>query len=1084
MVESTNSTDLLRLLRAGGVQRSPRLQRKPNADCRPASNALQRIWFLSQIEGEVATYSVPQSFRVMGRISLDRLDEALTTIAARHEAIRTRLIEQGGMVWQEVLPPMRIRTKRIEARSMAEAIELAHAEAAVPFELGSPPMLRSICVGVGPEESLLMFIFHHAAFDAWSLGVFYSELSALYRSDSLDVSPLPDPPFQYGDYADWQREWLASPAAQVQRTYWREQLGGPLPILRLDYARAAPAVRSNTGAVQRFRLQGGLLERINAVAENHNTTVFVVLLTAFLATLHRYSLQDDIIVGVPVACRSFAETEEIIGDILNTLALRSSISGELQFSELINQTSKTFFNGLTHQELPFDEVVNSVELVRETVSNPVYQAMLVMQNTPIDEVFRLEGVELEDVPIHTGTAKVDLTCSIRSTASAVEGELEYSSEVFNEAGAARFVDAFLNLLSDSTHRPSAKLDELIMLSEEERAALATTANALFEVYPDFQPIHVHFESQARRNPDAIAIEASEGTIRYDELNTRANHLALRLMASWATLESLVGICIDRSIDLVVALLATLKTGAAFIPLDPTFPIERTRTICEDARPLLIITQERHMSMLAALPASLICEEGISAGEEIANPDVSLSPENIAYVYYTSGSTGLPKGVVIEHRCAMNRIEWLRRRYPFSAGDRILHKTPLIFDVAIWEIFGPLIAGATILMADAGAESDVEHIGKLLNTGRTVFAHFVPSMLDAYLNFAPQASYPDLRWVQVSGEAVPTRLLERFGEHFSTEFHNCYGQTETSEVAAWEGTKCEAATGVPIGKQIGVYRLYILDRYLNPVPPGVPGEICVTGEGGLARGYHSRPDLTAQKFVPNPHAVAPGERLYRTGDLARLSEDGVIEYLGRVDNQTKIRGCRVETTEVEAVLASHSSVRACAVVARPDDTGTNQLIAYVVSDQPSASDLRVHTERFLPKYMLPAAYIFIADLPLTPSGKLNRLKLPTPKSSDFEAQVCDEAPQTALEMKLAAMWKQVLGLEKVGRADNFFAIGGNSLKSTQVLVRLKEQFGVQISVRNFFASPTIEGLASLIMQALMDMVTSLSDAEAEQLFEES
>jgi amino acid adenylation domain-containing protein len=622
-----------------------------------------------------------------------------------------------------------------------------------------------------------------------------------------------------------------------------------------------------------------------------------------------------------------------------------------------------------------------------------------------------------------------------------------------------------------------------MLSDEESVELIRAANTNFEVYPDFLPIHAYIESQARRDPGAVAIEAGGETIRYGELNARANRLARRLMDAGAASESLVGICVERSIDLVVALLATLKAGAAFVPLDPGFPVERIRNICEDAGSRLVITQERHRAMLAELSASLIFVESAGSGESTANPDAPVSPDNIAYAYYTSGSTGRPKGVIIDHACAMNRLEWLRRRYPLGAGDRLLHKTPLIFDVAIWEIFGPLMAGATILMADPGAESDVAHIGKLLSAERTVFAHFVPSMLDAYLNYADQASYPDLRWVQLSGEAVPRRLFERFGEHFSSEFHNCYGQTETSEVAAWEGGQLEATTGVPIGKQIGVYRLLVLDECLNPAPPGVPGELCVAGVGGLARGYHSRPDLTAEKFVPNPYAITPGERLYRTGDLARLSEDGLIEHLGRIDHQTKIRGCRVEIAEVEAVLASHPSLRACAVIARPDETGANQLMAYLVSDRPSAAEIGAHAERLLPKYMLPAAYIFVEKLPLTSSGKLDRLRLPAPKASDFEARVCDQAPQTPLEMELAAIWRRILGLDRVGRADNFFIIGGNSLRSIQVLVRAKETFGIEVSVRDFFSSPTIEGLASFIERALVGMVASLSDAEAKARLEE-
>jgi len=463
-----------------------------------------------------------------------------------------------------------------------------------------------------------------------------------------------------------------------------------------------------------------------------------------------------------------------------------------------------------------------------------------------------------------------------------------------------------------------------------------------------------------------------------------------------------------------------------------------------------------------------------------NLDVAVSADSLAYVFYTSGSTGAPKGVMLDHRCAMNRLEWLRRRYTLAVGDRLIYKTPLVFDVAVWEILGPLMAGATILMADDGAQADVMHIAALLTVPRTVFTHFVPSMLDAYLGAAPPTACPDLRWVSLSGEAVATRVLKRFSEHFAAEFHNLYGQTETSEVAGWEGRVPPSATTVPIGRQIGIYRLYILDAALNPVPPGVPGEICVAGVGGLARGYQGQPMLTAEKFVPNPYAVVPGERLYRTGDVGRLAEDGTIAYVGRTDHQVKVRGCRVEPAEVEAVLCLHSSVRSCAVVARHDPDGDIQLVAYVVGDAPSEAELGRHVEKYLPRYMVPSAFIILDALPVTPSGKLDRLRLPAPRAMHFAARSKAEPPQTPLETRLAAIWQDVLGIEGIGRGDPFFSIGGNSLKSIQVISRVIAEFNVNVRVSEFWAAPTVEGLASLVEQALMTYVASLSEDEANEL----
>ena len=534
---------------------------------------------------------------------------------------------------------------------------------------------------------------------------------------------------------------------------------------------------------------------------------------------------------------------------------------------------------------------------------------------------------------------------------------------------------------------------------------------------------------------------------------------------------------ERSIDLVVALLAVLKTGAAFVPLDPTQPFDRMWQIAQDGGLAAIVTGKAPLPLLSQLPLPIVSEP--SGSVHVAKPEVNISLDNAAYVYYTSGSTGAPKGVVLDHRAAMNRLEWLKRRYPLSSGNRVIHKTPLIFDVSIWEIFGTLSAGATILLADAGREADVAHVGSLLSTPGTVFAHFVPSMLDAYLICTPPRKYPHLRWVQVSGEALPTRVVERFSGHFAAELHNLYGQTETSEVAGWEGRMCTGLSGAPIGKQIGIYRLYVLDESLTPVPPDVPGELCVAGLGGLARGYHGLAGLTAEKFVPNPFAVRSGERLYRTGDLVVVDEDGLLRFRGRIDEQTKIRGCRVEIGEIELIVSRHASVRACAVVSRQDESGSNELIAYVVGDRNALDELAAHVEGHLPRYMHPAVYVYLTGaLTVTSSGKLNRRALPAPQPSDREARMTNQPPCGALEKQIAEKWKQVLQLESVGRTANFFTIGGNSLKCNQVLSWISASFDIEVKIRDFFLAPTIEGLARAMKKSAVEMVETLCDDEVQ------
>jgi len=1066
------AASLVESLGAGPHQ--PKLRRE-ESQRRPASNAQQRLWFLDRLQ-QSAAYSVPLAYRITGSFSVERLDRCLTTLVARHEALRTSLVAtEDTELWQEIAPPMDIRSRRLQAGSFAEAMTLATAEASLPFDLTQPPLLRSLCIDIADGDALWFVNFHHSMWDAWSLAVFWRELMMLYAG----ARALPALPFQYADYARWQREWLSSAEADAHRAFWRQELAGDLPLLQLGRRAVPEPLRSTRGAMELCPFDSSHLDCTREAAEQHGTTEFVIALSAFLATLHRVTRQDQIVIGVPVACRSLPDADGIVGFLANTLPLRIEFTPDMRFYDLIEQTAQRLAAALAHQELPFDEIVDALESTREGSRNPIFQAMFVMQTIPLDEAQRLGDADAQEVIVHSGTSKVDVTCSIRTGVRGLEGELEYSTDLLNTGEAQRFIRSFLSLLSAAAQDSETLLESLPMVSSVERGDLIRHANSGFKTYPDFRPVHAHFEAQALKTPDAIAIETSSSIVTYRELNARANRLARRLMSVGVGLEALVGVCMDRSIGMVATLLATLKAGAGFVPLDPNFPVDRIRTIATDARLQLIVTQAEHAQALMEISTPLLVEgTEIASGSDV-NPDVTICAENIAYVYYTSGSTGAPKGVILEHRGAMNRLEWLRRRYPLNVGDRVILKTPLIFDLSIWEIFGPLMAGATILMADARAESDVTHVGALLDAPGTVFAYFVPSMLDAYLSYASHKTYPSLKWLCVTGEAMPARLLEQFNKHFTAEFHSTYGQTETSEVALWTGSQWTESATVPVGRPNGIYRLFVLDASLNPVPPYVPGEICVAGIGGLARGYQNRPGLTAEKFVPNPYAVVPGERLYRTGDLGRLLEDGQIEYVGRIDTQVKIRGCRVETAEIEAVLSRHPSVLMCAVIARTDAGGGSELLAYVVSNQPSAKELAAHAEGVLPQYMLPAAYVFMDDLPLTPSGKLDRFRLPAPSQTDFAARAEHEAPQSELESRLADLWQQVLGLDRVGRSDNFFSVGGNSLKSIQVLVRLKDAYGINVPVRDFFNAPTIGALAVVVEQALLEYVSSLSEEEIDE-----
>lgn len=1074
---------LLERLTSGRPQPGARPRRNPHITRRPASNAQQRLWFLSRLEGPVATYSVPNAFVVRGRLSCDALDRALTRIAERHEAIRTRLFEEGEKLFQEVVPSMPIRTTVLRADTLDDAVRLAHRVVAEPFDLASPPLFRTTCIQVEPELAVLAITFHHAAFDAWSLDLFYKELRALYAGGA-DGDQLAEPLLQYGDYADWQREWLESTSAGAQRRYWQDQLEGRLPALQLDCRHPGQRGDPTSGAVHRFHLDAGVAEGLEALAASWRTTTFAVLLSAFIATLHRISTQEEFVVGVPVACRNTVESESIIGYLSNTIAIRASISGSVPFTRMLAHVSETLFRGLANQELPFDEVVAALGLDREVSGNPCYQAMLVTQMTPLGATLCLPPLAIERVPIHTGTAKLPLTLSV-SRDSGLEVDLEYDTTITSRAQAERLASALTHLITNAIQRPDTRAGELALLSPATADALQAAAIDRCESYHSLELQHVLFERVVERLPEAIAVEAGGVSVGYAELNARANRLAHALLKRGVGRESKVPICVPRGVDLVVAMLAVHKAGAAFVPLDTEFPLSRIEFICNDVQAQVVLSGASQLHRLGGMAPDVLDVAREGAAEPDDNLDLVVVLADAAYVYYTSGSTGRPKGVVIEHRCAMTRLAWLRQRYPLEVGEKVLHKTPLIFDVAIWEIGLPLMAGATIAMAEPGAEADVEHIGHILRTENLVLAHFVPTLLDAFLRYSRPASYPSLKWLVASGEAVSKATLERFSDHFAIDLHNQYGQTETSEVTAWEGRIAERETTVPIGRAIGAYRVHILDRSLRPVPPGIPGELCVAAElGGLARGYHGSPGLTAERFVPNPYPRVAGERLYRTGDLARLTDDGSIEYLGRLDQQTKIRGCRVDPIEVEVILGQLASVEACCVISLPDDDGVNTLIAYVVGDDSSTESLRDHCRAHLPFFMRPADYMFIERLPLTSSGKVDRTRLPAPERvKRAQPAPTSHAPLDPVEEELTAIWERVLQRQHIGRSDDFFDLGGNSLRSIQVLVAIRQRYGVTVSVRDFFADPTVQRLAVLIRQQLEALVDSMSLEEVEQRLNE-
>jgi amino acid adenylation domain-containing protein len=1033
---------------------------------RPASRGQAALWYLDRLHRGGPTYAVPLGYWISGPLDVERWDAALTALLARHEALRTTLAERDGRVWARLRPPEPVRTSVTTVNDRAAATRRAGADAARPFDLSAGPLLRSSCYRVDDEHALWLLDVHHSAFDAWSLGVFWRELAALYQGRRL-----PEPSVRYADYVAWQERWLASAEAAEQRRYWAGRLDGDTPVVEPGRPTGA---HGQAGFSIPLGFGGSVPAEVERVARACGSTPFGVLLAVFLGTLHRMTGgTDDVVVGVPMAGRARAGTEELIGYLVNTVPLRMRFTPGMRFRELVERTDAALAEALSRQDLPFAELAGGLTLGGDGPENPVFQTMFVLQSTPVDSGGEIDGLEITEQLVHSGTAKVALTCTLRLDAGGLTGEVEYAARRFDRRSADRWQDALVTLLESALVNPSARLAELPLLPPAAATAQLTAINADHaDRTASGTLLHDGFQAALARDPAAVAVRAGTTDVSYAELDARADAVAAALAGAGVGPEMLVGVCVERSVASIAAVLGVLRAGAGFVPLDAGYPAERLRWIAADCAMAAVIASGPTPAGLAAVP--VVDPAAAAAG---SRPDVRLHPRNTAFVYYTSGSTGRPKGVVLDHGCAASRVEWIARRYELGPGRQVVHKTPLIFDVAIWEIFATLGAGATVLLAEAGTETDVPYLAELLATPGTVLAHFVPSMLDMYLATAPATKYPDLGWVQTSGEAVPAALLRRFSAHFDVDLDNAYGQTETSEVAVWTGRDWPAGSSVPMGRAVNGYRLYVLDEALQPVAPGVVGELYVAGVDGLARGYLGRPELTAERFLPHPCPVVPGERLYRTGDLAGRDEDGLLHYAGRSDGQAKVRGVRVEPGEIEEVLAGHPAIERAAVSIREDEPGVKEIVAYLVGPDAIVTDVAEYAAGYLSRYLLPAVYVKLEALPLTPSGKVDRQALPVPSTEDRGARAGISETTSMIESQLAEVWRELLHVAEIGRKQNFFAAGGDSLSALQMLHRVKTRFGVAVTVRQFFSAPTIAGVAEYLEKALVAEVAARSEGVA-------
>ncbi|HEU0302475.1 MAG TPA: amino acid adenylation domain-containing protein, partial [Longimicrobium sp.] len=1062
---------------AQGLERAqraelPPIERADRGAPLPLSFAQQRLWFLETMGGLGGTYHIPRRLRLAGALDRDALRRALDRIVARHEALRTTFGRVDGAPVQRIAADERgFALSEHDLRGDPDAEEALHrvtaAEARTPFDLERGPLFRGRLVRLADDDHVLLLTMHHIVSDAWSMGLLVRELGALYAAFRAgEPDPLPPLPVQYADYAAWQRRWMEGAVLEAQAAYWRETLAGAPELLELPADRPRPARVDHAGAVVELALDAEATAELKALSRRQGTTLFMTLLAGWAAVLSRLSGQDDVVIGTPTANRGRTEIEGLIGLFVNTLAVRVDLGESPTVAELLARVKARTLEAQQHQDLPFERVVELLQPTRSLAHHPLFQVLFAWQNAPGGRL-ALPGLRVDaEGGRARETAKFDLSLTLQEAGGRIGGFVTYATALFERATAERYLGYLERVLEQMVVDDARAVERLALLPEAERRQVVEEWNATDAAYPIGLCLHELFEAQVARTPDAAAVSFAGETLTYAELNARANRLAHHLRALGVGPDARVALCVERSAEMVVGLLAVLKAGGAYVPLDPSHPAERLRFMLADSAPAAVLAQQalgaEPRALLGGLDVPvLVLDAAAPAWTDAPAHDpvrAGLTPEHLAYVIYTSGSTGQPKGAMNAHRGVINRLAWMQERYGLRADEAVLQKTPYGFDVSVWEFFWPLVVGSRLVVARPEGHKDPAYLAETIRREGITTMHFVPSMLREFLGHPRAEECTGLVRVVCSGEALPSGLVERFHARLpGTELHNLYGPTEAAvDVTAWH---CSPGAGglVPIGRPMANTRMYVLDRVGAPVPVGVTGELYIGGVQ-VARGYLGRPGLTAERFVADPFGSEPGARLYRTGDLGRWRVDGSIEFLGRTDFQVKVRGHRIELGEIEARLAEHAAVREAVVVAREDAQGDQRLVA---DDAGAAAveveALRAHLAERLPEHMVPAAYVRLAALPLTPSGKLDRRALPAPEGDAYARRAYEE-PAGEAEQAVAEIWSEVLGVERVGRWDHFFALGGHSLLAVQVVSRVRQALAVEAALGEVFARPVLAEFA--------------------------
>jgi amino acid adenylation domain-containing protein len=1053
----------------------------------PASFAQQRMWFIEQLMPGSVIYNISGVIRIYGPLNIAALERSMQGIVERHESLRTRFTTMEGEPVQVIEDHMELKlgsddlTALPEHERFPQARKFAQEEVKKPFDLKRGPLMRAKLLRLGPREHILVLTLHHIIADGWSLGIVVREISTLYTHiDAGTPSSLEELPIQYADFSMWQREWLAGGVLEQQLEYWKKQLAGIAP-LELPTEHPRPPLQSYRGNTIYFKFPPALTQKLRELSQRENASLYMTLLAGFQVLLHRYTGQQDITVGSPIAGRTRRETEGVVGLFINALALRADLSGKPAFDEFLKRVRNVALEAYAHQEVPFEKLVETLASERDFSRAPIFQVWFALQMAPHTEL-RLGAAKFENYPIDTATAKFDITLVMSEGPTEINCNWEYSTDLFDRGAMEQMIANYQTLLASIAANPRQSIARLPLLTRAQEEQILSGPRAQPQAVE--QTVHELFALQAARTPQNIAVTFEGNSLTYQELNARANRLAHYLIKLGIGAEVRVGICVDRSLETLVGLLGIIKAGGTYLPLDPNYPSERLGFMLEDSHAPVLLTQAKLKDKLPAKYGSLVLLDEdwpLILRESSENPAVKVNPGNACHVIYTSGSTGRPKGVLTTHANVLRLMSQTLPWFNFNEKDVWTFFHSYGFDFSVWEIWGALLYGGRLVVVPHIVSRSPAEFLELLVRERVTVLNQTPSSFKQLMQ-ARQAGDGkpalSLRVVVFGGEALEFQSLRNWLDHEpDVRFINMYGPTETTVHATYHQVTADEIrdreTRSKIGKAIPDLSVLVLDEEMQLVPNGVKGEIYIGGPG-LARGYLDRPALTAERFLPDPCSTVPGARLYRTGDQGSRREDGCVEYFGRLDLQVKIRGFRIELGEIESLLADYPGVRQAVVIVREDVPGDRKLVAYLVAgEEVTAGLLRDYLGERLPDYMVPSAFVMLEAMPLTPNRKIDRRALPAPSPSRGLNEANYVAPRDPIEEVLAVIWSEMLGLARVGVEDNFFSLGGHSLLATQIVSRTRETFHVDLPLRSLFESPTIAHTAKVIQKLQQESASAIS-----------